>query len=82
MNFQEAHKFFTDLIESDQNFALARYQDGEVALIKNEGINRQTQAYQTDGWEAPAKPTKLGKALADGLSHTENNYYYGIPGKL
>ena len=81
MNFQETHKFFTDLIESDQNFALARYQDGEVALMQNRGITRQTQAYQADGWDAPAKATKVGKELIEGLSHTESNYYYGIPGK-
>ena len=81
MNFAEAHTYFTDLIESDQNFALVRYVDGELALMRNQGVGRQTQAFNEDRWDAPAKPTRLGEDLIRGLSHTESNYYYGIPGK-
>ena len=59
MNFAEAHTYFTDLIESDQNFALVRYVDGELALMRNQGVGRQTQAFNEDRWDAPAKPTRL-----------------------
>ena len=81
MNFEESLTYFTGLINSSNNFALARYGDGEIALMENQGISRQTQAFNQDRWDAPAKATKLGEKLTESLSHEEDNYYYGIPGK-
>jgi hypothetical protein len=81
MNFKDSFTYFTDLINSSANFALARYGDGEIALMENEGIPFQTQAFNQDRWHAPAQATKLGEGLIDSLKHKEDNYYYGIPGK-
>jgi hypothetical protein len=81
MNFEDSFTYFSNLINSDQNFALARYGDGEIALMENQGIPRNTQAFNQDRWDAPAAPTKLGAKLIESLKHEEENYYYGIPGK-
>jgi hypothetical protein len=42
MNFEDSLTYFTGLINSSTNFALARYGDGEIALMENQGISRQT----------------------------------------
>ena len=81
MNFHDSFTYFTNLIESPTNFALARYQDGEIALMRNRGIGRHTQAFNQDRWDAPAQATKLGEQLVQSLNHKEDNYYYGVPGK-
>ena len=80
MNFHDSFTYFTNLIESPTNFALARYGDGEIALMENLGVSKKTQAFNQDRWYAPAQATKLGKQLAESLKHEEDNYYYGIPG--
>jgi len=81
MNFEDSFTYFANLIESPTNFALARYGDGEIALMENLGVSKQTQAFNQDRWDAPAKATKIGEQLAESLKHEEDNYYYGIPGK-
>ena len=55
MNFEDSLTYFTGLINSSTNFALARYGDGEIALMENQGISRQTQAFNQDRWDAPAQ---------------------------
>ena len=71
-------EFFTNKIKTSEPFAYARYADGEVALMKGNGISTSTQAYQQDKWSAPNQITKVGKQLLETLSHTESNYYYAI----
>lgn len=81
MNFHDSFTYFTNLINTDENFALVRYGDGEISLMENQGVPRNTQAFNEDRWDAPASATKLGEQLAQSLQHEEDNYYYGIPGK-
>ena len=42
--------FFLNLIDGEENFALARYGDGELAIIQNKDIGKDTQAFNADGW--------------------------------
>jgi hypothetical protein len=69
---------FTEKIKNGENFAYARYADGEVLLMRGNEVGLQTQAFQVDNWKAPNQLTKVGKELLESLTHTESNYYYAI----
>lgn len=69
---------FKNKILSKENFAYARYADGEVRLMSGVGVGMHTQAYQQDGWSCGDKLYELGKVLNESISHTESNYYYAI----
>jgi hypothetical protein len=77
-------KFFTDFvkftekIKNGDNFAYARYADGEVLLMKGNEVGQNTQAFKIDNWSSPNKLTSVGNELIDSLMHTEPNYYYAI----
>lgn len=72
---------FTNMIINKENFAYARYADGEVLLMKGMEVGLNTQAHQIDNWSAPNKLTKVGIELLNSLKHTEPNYYYAISSK-
>jgi len=76
--FNQAFDFFTKLILSNQNFAYARYADGEVALMKGRSVGLGSQAFHVDKWSSPNKLTKVGSELLETLNHSESNYYYAI----
>lgn len=69
---------YTNKILSDENFAYARYADGEVALMRGHSVGANSQAYQVDRWSAPNGLTKVGKELLETLNHKEENYHYAI----
>ena len=69
---------FTEKIKSDENFAYARYADGEVMLMRGIEVGFNTQAFQVDNWKSPDKMTKVGNDLLETMNHTEENYYYAI----
>lgn len=77
-------KFITDfdkfwsMIENGENFAFARYADGEVMLMNGNAVNHLTQAAIVDKWSAPLGMTKVGLDLLETVNHTEPNYYYAI----
>jgi hypothetical protein len=77
-------KFFTDFIKftekikNGENFAYARYADGEVLLMKGNEVGQNTQAFKIDNWSSPNKLTSVGNELIESLMHTEPNYYYAI----
>lgn len=77
-DFNQDFEFFTELINSDKNFAYARYADGEVGLMKGNAIKEGSQAFHVDKWESPQGLTKVGRELLETLEHTEDNYYYAI----
>lgn len=77
-DFNQDFEFFTELINSDKNFAYARYADGEVSLMKGNAIKEGSQAFHVDKWESPQELTKVGRELLETLEHTEDNYYYAI----
>jgi hypothetical protein len=70
--------YFWNLIETGQNFAFARYADGEVMLMNGQEVTQDTQAYRVDGWQAPSNLTKVGCDLLETLNHEEIDYYYAI----
>jgi len=72
--------FFLNLIESRVNFALARYGDGELAIIQNKDIGKDTQAFNTDGWcfDGSNYDSVFVQDIRKSLSHQEDNYFYGI----
>ena len=80
-------KFFEDfnliwnLISNNENFVHARYADGEVLLMRGTSVNKNTQAFVVDKWDAPDKLTLVGKELLETLNHEEKNYFYAISGK-
>ncbi len=59
-------------IERGENFALARYADGERALMTGMAIKA------VDGWESGNEISSLGKALSDSLGFIHKNFVYGI----
>jgi hypothetical protein len=79
-NFDNDFDFFWSKIENNENFAFARYADGEVMLMIGQEVGGNTQAARTDKWTAPNHLTRVGKDLQKTLQHTEDNYYYAISG--
>jgi len=77
-DFNHDFTYFTNLINSNNNFAYARYADGEIALMKGDSVKEGSQAFHVDRWESPQRLTKVGKELLTTLGHTESNYYYAI----
>lgn len=77
-DFEKDFVTFKNKILSKQNFAYARYADGEVKLMNGMAIGYNTQAYQSDGWSCDSKMYKIGNKLLDSLNHNESNYYYAI----
>ena len=77
-NFKDDFIFFTDKILNGENFAYARYADGEVGLMNGREIGIGSQAFHIDRWRSPKKMTSVGIELLESLSHTEPNYYYAI----
>lgn len=71
--FKEEFQKYTDLIIKKEPFALARYADGECAVMKGCSVSNPT-----DRWASPATLTTLGIDLLETLKHTEVNYHYGI----
>ena len=69
---------FTEKIKNGENFAYARYADGEVLLMKGNEVGQNTQAFKIDNWSSPNQLTTVGNELLESLSHTESNYYYAI----
>jgi hypothetical protein len=69
---------FTEKIKNGENFAYARYADGEVLLMKGNEVSQNTQAFKIDNWSSPNKLTSVGNELIESLTHTEPNYYYAI----
>ena len=69
---------FKDKILSKENFAYARYADGEVRLMSGVGVGYHTQAYQTDGWSCDNKMYKIGNVLLESIQHKESNYCFAI----
>lgn len=77
-NFNDDFTLFTEKILSGENFAFARYADGEVCLMKGKEIGIGSQAFHVDKWRAPKEMTIVGEELLETLGHTEPNYYYAI----
>lgn len=71
-NFQEDLQTIINKIENKENFAFARYADGELAVIENKKITG------CDGWSVTEKDIQFGKDLLNSCNHLENNYFYGI----
>ncbi len=59
-------------IERGENFAFARYADGELALMLGKKIKA------VDGWTTEADISSLGKALKESLGFSTPNFIYGI----
>jgi hypothetical protein len=72
--------FFLNLIDNEENFALARYGDGELAIIQNKDIGKDTQAFNADGWHFDSEnyDSVFVEDIRKSLSHQEENYFYGI----
>lgn len=77
-SFTEEFDKYKNKILSKENFAYARYADGEVKLMNGMSVGHNTQAFQADGWSCEQRMYKLGEDLLKSLSHEETNYYYAI----
>lgn len=58
--------------ENNENFALARYADGEYAIMSGRKIQG------VDGWTSTDYVSKLGKDCLSSMSIKDDNYIYGI----
>lgn len=79
MKYFADFNFFTEKINSAEPFVFSRYGDGEVSLMLGREVGINTQAFQVDNWKSPNRMTKVGRDLLETMSHTEENYWYGIP---
>jgi glycosyltransferase involved in cell wall biosynthesis len=59
-------------IKNNENFALARYADGEYAIMSGKQIQG------VDGWTSTDYVSKLGQDCLNSLSIVDENYIYGI----
>lgn len=70
---------FFQLLQNQENFAWARYADGELAIINGRCVGQDTQACLVDGWLYEGGTTHpLSQRLRKSLEHTEPNYYYAL----
>jgi len=79
-SFDGDWEHIADLIRNGtQPFAIARYGDGERALITGQPIGKQMQAWTVDKFWSSGGPTELGADLADSLTgHYGQDFYYGF----
>jgi hypothetical protein len=68
----------TDLIKKKEQFAFARYADGEYLLLNGISVGKQTQAYQKDKWFSSGNNPVFRQALIESTYHAEPNYFYAI----
>lgn len=74
---------FERLLRSGEPFALARYGDGERALIRGEGVPKQSQAFAEDRFWSPPGETEVGRDLLASLKgHRGEAYYLGFASPL
>ena len=78
--FESDFEFYTNLILSDENFAYARYADGEISLMQGKPVGHASQAFVVDKWSSTEGITNIGEELLQSLKHTESNYHYAISG--
>lgn len=72
LKFQDEYEKYWGKIERGENFALARYGDGERLLMLGKAFHAQ------EGWQAGNEVTLLGKALKDSLGFANPNFVYAI----
>ena len=79
LNTQFANDFskFTGMIKRGENFAFARYADGERLILNCQRIGAGTQAFDVDKWSFNNN-FEFSKHLLSTCSHREENYYYAI----
>lgn len=70
--FKEDLDFILQKIQNKEPFALARYADGEFAVLKNHKITG------CDGWSITVEDKPFAEELQISLLHKEHNYFYGI----
>jgi hypothetical protein len=75
--FTEHFSFFKNKILNKENFAFARYADGEKIILENNIISFNTQAYVVDKWTYNNNKI-FSKDLMQTCYHKEDNYYYAI----
>lgn len=75
--FNEDLQFFKDKIINKENFAFARYADGEKMILDNLDILKGTQAYDIDKWKYENN-TVFSNDLRETCFHREYNYFYAI----
>ena len=68
MNENSTINLIWNLISNNENFVHARYADGEVLLMRGTSVNKHTQAFVVDKWDAPDKLTLVGKELLETLN--------------
>ncbi len=77
-SFTQDFQRFKDKILSGENFAYARYADGEVRMMRGLAVPHDTQAFAMDGWSCEGRLYRLGQVLLESIAHTEPDYFYAI----
>ena len=72
LSMKDEYKKYWQKIVSGENFAFARYADGERRLMFGDKIKSQ------EGWHAPEGITKLGEDLEKSLGLIASNFVYAI----
>ena len=78
-NFNKELFYFLDKIKNNENFALSRWGDGELKILKNEFIDLRIQKNGEFRYDPQLKIyNKSRKLLNDAYSYKDDNYYVGI----
>lgn len=77
LSFAQHFDYFKNKILNNENFAFARYADGERMILNNQSIGLGTQAFNVDKWKFQDN-LLFSKDLLETCKHTEDNYYYAI----
>ena len=72
--FEQHIKYFIDKIKKNENFALARYADGEKLVLDRRNVNERETI---DGWRYENNHI-FTNDLLNSTKHREKNYFYGI----
>jgi len=75
-DFRQALDDVLNIVNRRDPITVARYGDGELALMQGREVGPRSQAYTIDRWSAPPTLTGLGSQLHSTLQH---EWVYGIP---
>lgn len=76
--FEEDLEKFIKKIKNRDNFAFARYADGEYLLMNMHPIGCDALVYLEDGWSYDGVKRRLPEDLLKSTKHIEDNYFYAI----
>ena len=79
-DFKKEFYRIVNLVDSNKPFCFLRFGDGELMIMNNEIVDKETQAFKVDKWTSSGN-NKLGSELKKVISISDKNWIFGIPCK-